>query len=205
MDQVPETPNLRENNDVIELLEKAGYFKYAAQEDIAEIKEELREGLRNNYLNTAHFYTLANHSKDYRYYMLDGETLFEDGGFTDAFKYLQYVFDAIGLEFEVTNHIEEADLEKVNHSMIVNGKDYVIFKDFPGYGWGEAAKAFAEIVNEQLFLQEKDERVFLYNGGNDGAAVLLTPELFEIIDKAISDPHGKPLLLDKWCRTYGVK
>lgn len=201
---IPAAPVPKHN--LADKLEQAGYFKYTSPSDIPELKNAISEGVKDKFLATVYNDDKPYNAKDHRFYVLDGETLFEEEGFTDSFKDFQHIFNLIGLTFEVTNHIEEGDLQNhwVNHSMTVNGKNYVIFKNFTGYGWGEAAREFSKILNEQLILQGKEERIFLYNGGNDGQAVLLTEKQFEIIDSSISDPHGKPLRLEDWCKLYQV-
>jgi hypothetical protein len=82
-------------------------------------------------------------------------------------------------------------------------KNYIIFKDFNDYGWGEAAQRFAEIINEQLELQNIDERFYLINGGNDGNAVYLTNAQFDLLDPILKG-SDRPLRVEDWCRVNQV-
>ena len=80
----------------------------------------------------------------------------------------------MNLKLEITNHIEDWHNEKgLNHYITLNGKEYIIFKNFNDSGWGEAAQRFAEIINDQLELQNKDERLYLISGGKCCCAHLI--------------------------------
>ncbi len=91
-----------------------------------------------------------------------------------------------------------------NNEVMLNGKHYVIFKDFRGYGWGEAAHRFALMVNDQLTLQGKGEQLYLISGGNDGDAVFLSQAQFRLLDEIRGDKRWWPLLPDKWCSLFEV-
>jgi hypothetical protein len=60
------------------------------------------------------------------------------------------------------------------------------------------------MINDQLQIQNKDERLYLINGGNDGAAVFLNDKQFQLIDKSLTDEQWKPLKIDKWCKVFEV-
>ena len=188
-------------NKVIESLDELGYFKYASEIDITDIKSELLDYLTNhNYLGSIWFETSPFNSKDYRHYHLDGEDLFEEGGFTWQFEAMKTLFDKMNFKVEITNHIENWDNKNgLNHSITINGKNYIIFENFKDNGWGEAAKRFAEIINDQLELQNIDERIYLINGGNDGHAVYLTQAQFDLIDPILKGTD-RPLKIEDWCR-----
>ena len=77
---------------------------------------------------------------------------------------VQYIKDDI---LNINNHFEEWDdkNEWLNHNITINDNDYVIFKNFKGYGWGEAVQRLAEILNIEFEKQNIKERVYLINGG----------------------------------------
>ncbi len=187
-------------------LTELGYYKYADRKDIEALREELTTSIAQyGILSTIDFDTPIV-PKDYRYYGLDGETIFEEGGFDDTLNGMGPFFHKIGLNLEITNHIEEVDpaTNGLNHEIAVNGKPYVIFKDFKEYGWGEAAQKFTEMINDQLLIQGKAERLYLINGGNDGSAVFLSDEQFNLIDELLTDDDWKPLKVEKWCKVFKV-
>lgn len=199
--------NRQEAENVVKQLVDLGYYKYAATADIDSLKEDLTSSISQYGILSTICFDKPLTPKDYRYYMFDGETVFEQGGFDDALEDMKGFFDKIGLKIEITNHIEEVDTltNGLNHELTVNGKRYVIFNDFKDYGWGEAAQKFAEMINDQLLIQNKDERLYLINGGNDGAAVFLTEKQFELLDKLFTDDQWKPLKVDKWCKVFKVE
>lgn len=199
--------NRQETENLVKQLVDLGYYKYADPNDIDSLKEELTSSIAPYGILSTLYFDKPLTPKDYRYYIFDGETVFEQGGFDDALKDMKGFFDKIGLTLEITNHIEEVDTltKGLNHELTVNGKRYIIFKDFKDYGWGEAPQKFTEMINDQLLIQNKDERLYLINGGNDGAAVFLTDKQFDIFDNLFTDDQWKPLKVDKWCKVFKVE
>lgn len=191
---------------VVKQLTDLGYFKYAAPEDSDSLTENLIISIAEYGTLSSLYFEEPNISKEYRHYSFDGETLFEAGGFDDALTDMRDFFRKTGLSLEITNHIEALDpvTNGLNHELTVNGKRYVIFKDFQGHGWGEAAQRFAEMINDQLQLQGKDERLYLIDAANEGTAVFLTEKQFGIIDKLLPDGGSKPLSVDAWAKAFGV-
>jgi hypothetical protein len=192
-------------NQIVEKLDELGYFKYAELSDIPEIKKDLIDSLtRLNYLGSVSFDESPYNSKDYRHYHFDGEDLFEQGGFIWQLEAMKTLFKKMNFKTEISNHIEDWDNEKgLNHFITLNGKEYVIFKNFNSHGWGEAAQRFADIINDQLELQDKDERLYLVNDGNDGNAVYLTDRQFELLDPILKGKE-RPLKIDDWCKIHQV-
>jgi hypothetical protein len=184
-----------------------GYYKYADPMDVDSLKEDLIATIAKYGILSTLYFDKSLTPKDYRYYMFDGETVFEQNGFTDMLKDMKGSFDKMGLKLEIINHIEEVDpvTKGLHHELTLNGKRYVIFKNFKDYGWGEAAQKFAEMINDQLQLQNIDERLYLINGANDGTAVFLTEQQFQLIDKTFTDDRWKPMKADKWCKVFDVK
>lgn len=190
---------------IVEKLDEFGYFKYTAESDIPEIKNDLVDSLTKlNYLSNVSFDQSQLNSKDYRHYHFDGEDLFEEGGFIWQLEAMKTLFDKMNFKIKISNHIEDWDNKKgLNHLITLNGKEYIIFKNFNGYGWGESAQRFAEIINDQLELQNKDERLYLVSGGNDGNAVYLTDKQFELLDPILKGTK-RPLKVSDWCRVHQV-
>lgn len=193
-------------SQIVTTLDESGYFKYAETSDIPELKKEIESSLSDsNYLSTIHFAESPFHSKDYRHYHFDGEDLFEADGFTGKLNDMKNLFDKMNFKIDITNYIEDYESEDgINQSITLNGKNYIIFKKFTGFGWGEAAQRFAEIINDQLEIQGINERLYLCNGGNDGNAVFLTEEQFELLDPILKHATDRPLRIEDWCRVMQV-
>jgi hypothetical protein len=193
---------------IVDSLQKLGYFKYAAINDIDTLKKEIVSGLnRYKFLSTLYEENKPYNSKDYRNHNLDGEDLFEEGGFIDKLNEMQLTFSKMNIKMIVNKNIEEWDdkNEWLNHIIILNDKKYTLFKNFKGYGWGEAAQRFADIINDQLALQGSDERIFLANGGNDGSAVFLTEKQFTLLDPYLEGKNDRPLRIEDWCKVMQVE
>lgn len=199
-------PGRKAAEQAVKQLTDLGYFKYAAPEDTDSLTENLILSIAGYGALSSLYFEKPIISKEYRYYSFDGETLFEEGGFDDALSDMQDFFRKTGLSLEIRNHIEALDpvTNGLNHELTVNGKRYVIFKDFQGQGWGEAAQRFAEMINDQLQIQGKDERLYLIDAANEGTAVFLTEKQFRIIDKLLPDDESKPLPVDTWAKVFGV-
>ena len=189
----------------VEQLMDLGYYKYATENDVEELKNDLVESIaQHNVLSTVYGENLL--PKDYRHYMCDGETVYEEGGIIEILSELQRTFNKIGLIIEISNHHEIWDSENnwLDHWITINGKEYIIFKHFKDYGWGEAVMRLAEILNEQLQIQDKDEQIYLINGGNDGGLIFLTDEQYTLISTRLKDDQWRPLPVKDWCRVMQV-
>lgn len=193
---------------IVDSLETLGYFRYTDPGNVDTLKKELLNGLKEDYyLSTIYKEEKPYNSYDYRHYGFDGETLYEQGGFIEKFEEMQTLFKKMNISMKVDSHSEDWNSDKkwLNHRITINGKEYIVFKNFSsGYGWGEAAQRFAEIVNDQLVLQKSDERLFLENAGNDGNAVFLTQKQFELLNLVFKDPINRPLDVKEWCKVMEV-
>ncbi len=187
-------------------LERLGYFKYADKNHRDSLKENLITYFDpDNELVTLwddHWVPL-----DYRYYTCDGEAVFEQGGFTEMLEEVLPTLEKTGLTIEVTDHFEQWDSENnwLNHRITINGTEYIIFKNFRDYGWGEAVMRFAQILNQEAEKQSVDERVYLVSGGNDGRLIFLTDELYRYIYRVYKNKQWKPLEVSEWMTEMGVK
>lgn len=193
--------SLLEATSIVARLTELGYFKYAAPADVDKLKHALCASIAEFGILSTEYFGDTSIPKDYRLYFLDGEELFEAGGFKSALDQLHDLFSKMNLKFDITNHMEEwdDDLSALNHELTVNGKRYVIFKNMKdGYAWGEAALYFAQMINDQLGLQHMDERMYLINGGNDGSAVFLTNQQLEVVNTLCKDRKWMPLSTEDW-------
>lgn len=191
----------------VNTIDSLGYFKYSATEHL----DSLKQIMAKNFEIDNSLITLWDDNThvplDYRYYFCDGEAVFELDGFTNMLEKLQPTFDKIGFTLVITNHIEECDSKNdwLNHSITINGTNYIIFKNYKGYGWGKAVQRLAEILNAEFEKQGINEKIYLISGGNDGMLIFLTDELYKYIAKFYSNPKWKPLNVAKWAKVMEVK
>lgn len=187
-------------------LEELGYFSYAKPEHLPKLKSEIGRWLaEEGYLVIIDTGSPRYELLDPRQYNLDGETLFEEGGVLDALHDMERFFQKLPVRMEVSDDLEMGGPDGTSQRMSVNGKPYILMENFPGYGWGEMAQRYADMVNDQLALQGSDERLYLINGGNDGTAVFLTEVQFEYLTSLMPNPAWRPLRTREWCEVMGVK
>ena len=120
----------------VHTIDSLGYFKYAEAQNIEKLKNDHLKSfdVEGSWGGIWDYET--NLPLDHRYYFCDGESVFEQGGFTDMLKEMDQTFRKIGFELSIEDHVEEwdNDNEWLNHSITINGNPYVIFKNFKGYG-----------------------------------------------------------------------
>jgi len=193
---------------MIEELERLEYFKYADSDDLEHLKLEVAKGLaEDKIIPFVEGDGPTYKEMDPRHYALDGEDLYEQGGIVDALQKMTPFFEKLNIKLAITDQLEEYDTENhwLNYEITINGKKYVVFRNFEGYGWGEAAQRFADMINDQLKLQGVDERLYLMNGGNEGRAIFLNDELSVFITRLVKDIRERPLKTDEWCRVMLVQ
>lgn len=193
--------------DFVLKIEELGYYKYADKKNIDSLKKDLIE----NYDPTNELVSIWDDDSgvplDYRYYWCDGETVYEQGGFTELLEQVKPTFEKIGLTIRISDHFEEWDTKNdwLNHRITINGTEYVIFKNFKGFGWGEAVMRFAEVINQEAEKQSINERIYLASGGNDGRLIFLTKELYDYIYSVYQNKQWKPLEVSEWMKEMEVQ
>ncbi len=194
--------NKYEAEKFVNQLDKLGYFKYTDNSDIDSLKTTFIKEYDLDYGLTTIWDDKTNLPKDFRYYFCDGEDVFEEDGIIDLLKDLKPVFDKMNFKCEITDHIEEWNEKNkwLNHKITINGTEYIIFKNFKGYGWGEAPFRIAQILNTELQKQNIVEQIYLVNGGNDGKLALLTKAQYQFIYKSIKNENWKPLEINEWAK-----
>lgn len=193
-------------SEFVEKLDSLGFFKYAEEEHRVSLKTNLIENFDPENELVSIWDDETSTPLDYRYYFCDGETVFEQGGFTEMLDQMKPTFQKLGFKLTIENHFEEWDDKNqwLNHRITINRTEYVIFKNFKDYGWGEAVRRLAEILNMEFAKQEIKERIYLVSGGNDGRLIYLTDELYEYIYQVYTNPMWKPLEVKEWAKVMGV-
>lgn len=191
----------------INKLDELGYYKYTDERLIGILKNHLFENYYPNSEFVPYWDENTGFPPDFRYYSCDGETVYEEGGFTELLEQVKPTFNKIGLKINVTDHFEEWDNKNkwLNHRITINGTEYIIFKNFKDYGWGEAVMRFTQIINQEIENQGIKEKVYLVSGANDGRLIFLTQELYDYIDSVYRDEQWKPLEVTQWMKVMGVK
>lgn len=205
-EELKDTYNKDEAEKFVKRLAELGYFKYADNSDIDSLNANFVKEFDPTAELTTIWYENTHLSKDFRYYLCDGEEVYEQGGIIGLLKDLKPVFDKMNFKCKITNHFEEWDEKNkwLNHRITINGTEYIIFKNFKDYGWGEAPFKIAQILNIELQKQNIDEKIYLVNSGNDGRLALLTTEQYNLIYSTYKDTKWKPLEINEWAKEFEV-
>ena len=97
---------------IVDSLETLGYFKYADPAYIDTLKKEVLNGLKEDYLSTIFKEERPYNSIDYRHYDLDGETIYEEGGFVEKIEDMQEMFKKMNIKIKIDSHLEDWDEKK---------------------------------------------------------------------------------------------
>ncbi len=192
----------------VDSLEMLGYFKYADDDQLPELKKKMRDSYEHGRFIT----TVNSAERPYapfcrRYYGCDGETLFEIDGITGYLAEVKPTFDKLGIPLTWSDDYFSDDATE--HTIVVNNKKYIAFKGNPNdlLIWGWATKYFVEMLNDQLAMHHSDERVYPISGGNDGRLIFLTKPQYDFIFHNVDDDEERPLEVDLWWKvnTAGTK
>lgn len=158
----------RDHRELLDTLERLGYYKYIAPNLVAELKIE---SLIHNYL--------FGWEETVRDYSTDAEDLAEGGIHTFLTKII--VFLAMqGARIKVTDE----RFTDEGYWITVNGMEYEIYSAAELASeniWELATVRTFTIVNIALREAQSDERVYILNGGNDLHAVFLTDAMHDAI------------------------
>ncbi|HEU4472428.1 MAG TPA: hypothetical protein VFR58_15150 [Flavisolibacter sp.] len=191
---------------IVSRLQQMDYYSYAASSDIPKLSADLTHSLSMFGVLSSIENEQTGIPLDFRYYSLDGEALCERGGFREKLSQMQPFFKKAGLQFALSNYRELRSAGRMDLSFCINDREYKVFQGYDGKdGWSIAALRLAEIINCELTLQDKEERMYLINSGNDGAAVFLTPQQYGLINAELKDELWKPLKPGEWRRLNKVQ
>lgn len=199
---------IKEGEAFVLKLDELGYFKYTDSQHLSALQNYMAKNSdpATGFPGCFTDGDSTSYSVSFRCFGADNEDLFEEGGFTGLLRDMQPVFDKMGVAMKVTAHREVWDDKNhwLNHSISLNGRPYTIFKNFKGYGWGEAMAKFTQIVNTELEIQGSDERLYPWRAANDGLVALLTEQQLQYIHSKFPGKHDRPLPLREWCDLYQV-
>jgi hypothetical protein len=185
---------------VVDSLEIMGYFKMADPDKIDTLKKEIRESFdQYKVLTTVEAEKPPFNPYCRRYYICDGEDLFEIDGLVYYLNVLKPTFEKLGIPLNWSHEYFSDDATE--HTIVLNNKKYFAFKGDPNslLIWGLATKNFVEMLNDQLKLHNSDERVYPIMAGNDGRIVFLTRQQYDFIFQYY-DEKEKPKEVNLWWR-----
>jgi hypothetical protein len=176
------------------LTEKA-YFSYTDAADLEEIKETIEENFDEDGIFMSGFESAA--SIDKRFYdCADCEELFEEGGVISLLEEMKPLFDKLGFE---AKYADDSYTES-GHFITLNGKKYTLSEGSMLMA-GEIFVKYADMINAELALQNKGERIYLITYDENNYMVFLTKELHQfVVGQVLSD--DAPKTSEEWTKDF---
>jgi hypothetical protein len=167
-----------------------GYFKFLPDSECGVARQELVASLNHGYLGTE--WTNDCVSREKRTYPADSEELAE-GRTGETILLMRDVLAHEGVRV----HSVEDDFQDDRYEVVIDGRRYPVHDTAILATWGSwtiAAKRLLEIVNGLLGAAGSSEQLYGIYGGNDGRAIFLTAEMYDIIRSSglISDHREMP-------------
>lgn len=200
-----ETIQKLSGKEAVNTLDSLGFFDLTSKTELATVKKEF--AVSKDSLN---FFwgTMRGDTTEYtdnRFFAVDCETLFEEGGLTEYLDLVTLSFEKLGLDLVYSDEKSEQVEASWTHTIKLNGVEYIAFKGtFSEYDWGNAYVNFIEMLNDQLKRQENDNRFYPILCQNDGHIVLLTPKQFDFVHKYYPTTSEYPKALQEWKRINGL-
>lgn len=199
--QKTETKQKLTGNQIIAKLDSLDFFNLTEQSELERTKNEMVKSKDElNFFSG----TLRGETMDFtdnRFYSIDCEELFEIGGLTEYLDKVKPTFEKLNLELKYVNEKSEQSEDYWEHTIELNGKKYKAFDGvFSDNDWGIAYANFISILNDQLELQNSNNRFYPIRCDNGGEMVLLTNEQFEIVREHYPNDNEHPKKLSEWKR-----
>ena len=214
---------------VVEELARQDYFKYTDYQHYKEAMliaaEQLAEGGFDCTLHEHEEPQFA--SLDYRQSRLAGSDLDSYDGYIWAIEAMKEGFTRIGLmiksikgrdekseedDFDDWDGEDDIDLlHEDEYKLNINNKEYPLFANHSGENNHQKwlnVKTLAEIINDQLVLQGKDERVYLSKDVCDeygGHCAFMTASQYAIIAPCMNESNAESIWsVEDWSQMHGL-
>lgn len=183
---------------------KRNYLQYADPADTSTIHQAFLNTSDADYVLPTAYAEDHTPLPDRRYYACNGGVVYMDGGYLKLIEQLQPTFKKMNFKCEASNQqrIWSPEHKWTNETIVINGKTFTTLKDFTGTGYKEAPARFAEIMNEELERQGLNERIYLVACAKNGKLAILTPELYEYIEKRSTNDFYSPQTVADWRVLY---
>lgn len=167
-------------------LEKSGYFSYTLPEKLEEAKSALTDSFDKDRC-------LVSRYDDERIFSVgDCEALFEAGGVPDLLDEMQSLF----AQMNVSIAYSDDDYTDEGHTITVNGRKYIMAQGSI-LMWGETFLKYAEMINQELELQAKEERIYLFGYDDCQYMILLNERQLAFVAQNVK-PECRPLTTVDW-------
>lgn len=181
--------------DFVTRLTELGYFSYTDAAGLEETKATLEENFEEDGIFMSGFSSIA--SMDMRFYDCgDCEELFEEGGVIELLEEMQPLFDQIGLPAAYSDDT----YTEAEHFITFNGRQYKLAEGNM-LMWGETFVKYADMINAELALIGKEERIYLITYDENNYMVFLTPAQHQFVVKHLLSDNA-PKTSEEWTKDF---
>lgn len=185
--------------EIVNKLEKLNFFNLTEKSDLNDEKEELARAYNENNFFEGALRGETLEFLDNRFYFIDSEELFKVGGLINYLKTVKPVFEKLDLKLNYSNEKSFQNEKHWRHTIELNSREYIAFdNNFSKQDWNIAYVMFIEMLNEELEIQNSEERFYPISSQNDGRMVLLTKKQFEFIKENYPNDKEHPKELAVW-------
>ena len=182
---------------IVDELIELGFLKFVPETDKANVRAQLVESVKENYLDSEWNDDCV--SADKRSYQADAEDLAEG----DVGKCLLQMKEVLVQEGVTLDSVEDdfGDEHRRYH-VVINGVEHFIYDLTDNTGddiWTQSLRRLVEIANSLLQDASSSERLFGVYGGNDARVMFLTPEMHRLLrlNSDIFDEKWMPVIADE--------
>jgi hypothetical protein len=181
--------------DFVARLTELGYFSYTDAAELDETKEIMEANFDEDGIFMSGFSSIA--SMDKRFYDCgDCEELFEEGGVVELLAEMKPLFDQVGLTAAYTDDTHT----ETEHFLTFNGKKYNLAEGNM-LMWGETFVKYADMINAELAIINKEERIYLITYDENNYMVFLTPAQHQFVVKQVLSDDA-PKTSEEWTKDF---
>lgn len=192
--------------EFVQKLENLGYFSMTPENELDSSKTYLLQMFKEHQFFDGKSFYDSIYNVDYRFYPLDGEELYEEGGLTVYLDDVNRTLSKLGVTLNYEKEQVRISADSIHHTIIINGTEYVAYVGvYNEYAWCIAAYNFAKMLNKELAKQQSEERIYLISSGNEGRLVFLTKDLYRFVRSILPKDDERPMETEEWLRHNGIR
>jgi hypothetical protein len=191
--------------EFVQKLENLGYFRMTTENELDSSKTYLLSMYKDYQLFDGKSFHNSLYNVDYRFYVLDGEELYEEDGLTTYLDDVKRTLTKLGVTLNYEKEYVRITGDSLYHTIRLNGTEYVAYSGvYDEYSWCMAAYHFANMINTELEKQKSNERIYLINSGNDGRLVFLSPKIYRFVQSKLPKDDERPMEPKEWLSYNGI-
>lgn len=184
------------SNSFVNTLTQLDYFNYTKKENLEAAQSSIAKYFDMDGTLMVDFSDDAPYtSLDNRFYDCgDCESLFEEDGVPKLLQEMTALFASLKFNMEVQNDT----YTNTQHTIVLNNREYLMAEGSI-LMHHETYVKYAEMVNNELLINHKNERIHLFSYDDNSYMVFLTKEQHDFLDTCLT-VENRPLTVDEWIR-----